>query len=101
MNDSPAPDTGPTDFVSGAGLFVMVFGGMSVRGLIRYKPERPRLLLYDLRIEQEIQDPDIQDPFFIIPAFAYIMANDDLREGIAGQVERPVFGTAFSSVSSA
>ena len=43
-------------------------------------------------VQQKVDDADIEDAVLIIPAFTNIMAHNDLREGIAGQCERLVFG---------
>lgn len=41
-------------------------------------------------IQEKINDSDIEYPIVIVPTFANVMANNDLREGISGQTERPV-----------
>ena len=49
-------------------------------------------------IQKKIDNPNIQYPVIIIPAFAYIMAHNDLGEGIAGQCKGLVFGFCFSCI---
>ena len=43
-------------------------------------------------IQQEVDDADIENAVFVIPTLANVMTHDDLREGIAGQRKRLVFG---------
>ena len=49
-------------------------------------------------IQKKIDNPNIQYTVFIIPALAYIMANNDLGEGIAGQCKRLVFGFCLGCI---
>lgn len=43
-------------------------------------------------IQQEVDDADIENAALIIPTLADVMADNDLREGIAGQRERLILG---------
>jgi len=60
-------------------------------------PENPdsEIALNDIRIKKEIQDTDIQDALFIIPALANIMPYNDFREEISRQTKRFVFSGCF------
>ena len=45
--------------------------------------------LNQFRIQQKINQTDIQHAVVVVPAFADILADNDFREGIAGQSKRP------------
>ena len=53
------------------------------------------MLLNEFLIKQKIQNADIQDTFFIIPALANIMTHNDFRKGISRQTKRSVFSDCF------
>ena len=45
--------------------------------------------LNQLRIQQKINQTDVQHAIFIIPAFADVLTDNDFREGVSGQSKRP------------
>ena len=52
-------------------------------------------------VQQKIYYTDIQYAAIVVPALAYVMPHDDLREGIPGQRKGLVLRDGFSSVPSA
>lgn len=52
-------------------------------------------LLNDGFVQQEVKYTNVQDTFIVIPAFSYIVADNDFRKGIAGKGKGLIFRFCF------